>query len=139
MIAGLFGIVLQVLLASLLGLLGLVFTGLAATLRLLPFVLPAAIRLIRRATLLSFRLYAAVLTAVAPALKARCRVDIFALPWRLLATVALSLCIGLVSILVIGLPASRPIVTICVIHGLLAGLQSGQPASPSGFQMGERQ
>ncbi len=139
MISGLFGVVLQVLLASLLGLLGLVFTGLAAALRLLPFVLPATVRLIRRAMLLSFRLYAAVLAAVAPALKARCHVDIYALPWRLLATVALSLCIGLVSILVAGLPASQPILTICVIHGLLAGLQSGQPASPSGFQMGDRQ
>ncbi len=138
MIAGLLGVVLQVLLASLLGLMGLVFTGLAAALRLLPVALPAATRLVRRAMLLSFRLYAAVLAAVAPALKARCRIDIYALPWRLLATVALSLCIGLVSVLAIGLPASRPIVTICVIHGLLAGLQSGQPASPSGFQMGDR-
>ena len=56
MIAGLLGVVLQVLLASLLGLLGLVFTGLAAALRLLPFVLPAATRLVRRAMLLSFLL-----------------------------------------------------------------------------------
>lgn len=138
MLAGLFGVVLQVLLASLLGLLGLVFTGLAAALRLLPFALPAAVRAIRRTMLLSFRFYDAVLAAVAPSLRERLGIDVLALPWRLTVTVGLSLCIGLAIVMVIGLPASRPIFLFLFVHGVLAGLQGGGPRGSSGFQMGMR-
>ena len=116
----------------------LVFLSLAALLRLLP-VLLNAIRLGLRAILiLSYRLYALVLTRVAPEVEERLGFDILTGIPRLVATVLLSLVSGLLFVTITHLPLTAWIWVLLVLHGLAVGLAWDEIAQPGGLQLGGR-
>ena len=116
----------------------LVFLSLAALLRLLP-VLLNAIRLGLRAILiLSYRLYALVLTRVAPRVEEQLGIDILTGIPRLVATVLLSLVLGLSFVALSHLPLTGWIWVLLVFHGLAVGLAWDEIAQPGGLQLGGR-
>jgi hypothetical protein len=114
------------------------FFSLAALLGLLP-VFARFLRICLRALLiLSYRLYLIILTLVAPLVERWVGVDPL-LGWpRLVATLTLSLIIGMVVLALTPLTATAISLGLIVVHGLAVGLAWDEIAAPGGLQLGAR-
>ena len=113
--------------------LGLILSGLAALLRLLPRLTRLGLR---GFLILSFRLYHLLLTRVAPGVEQHLNVKVLAAPSRVVACFLLSLVLGLSFLLLTNLPVTGWGVGLSLLHGLAVGLAWDEIEKPGGLQLG---
>ncbi len=126
----------NILMAGFLFSLNMIFLIVAAALRLLPSLLNVARRAIRIFMVLSFRLYSLILTNLAPLIGSYFGVNILTGYLRILSTIILSLTLGLLLSVLIGLPISGWSIGILATHGLFVGLAWDEVTKSEGFQLG---
>ena len=141
MLSAVVGFLLQLLLAVLLASLDVLLVSLAATMRLVPALTRLLLRLLRRLIIVSTRVYATILSAIEPEIQRRFGVRILTGPWRVLASIVLSLLLGILLLLGTGLPANKWTVGLPVLHGLVVGLlwDEDEAEEPSGLHLGTKQ
>lgn len=113
--------------------------ALAGTLRLFPSFLKSGRVMLRKFMGLSFKFYQLILGQTAPFLQNRWGFNILVGLLRIISTIVLSLILGLLILLLLGLPISIWTIGLCFIHGLTVGLVWGEMEPPiaEGFRMGE--
>jgi hypothetical protein len=114
----------------------MVFLSIAGLLRLLPRFLHL-IRLGSRSFLiLSFRFYHLLLTRMAPVIQQHLNIHILVGHARVVATLLLSLSLGLLFLALTNLPVTRWSVGLSLLHGLAVGLAWDEIEKPGGLQLG---
>ena len=114
----------------------LFFLSLAALLRFLPSLLALGARGLRGFFILSVRFYHLLLVRVAPFLHRRLGIDVLNGFTRLLATLLLSLVLGLSMLVLASFPVNEWSVGLLIIHGLLVGLIWDEIEEPRGLKLG---
>jgi hypothetical protein len=114
----------------------LAFFSIAALLRLLPHFLSLIQRALRVFLILSFRFYHLVLTCIAPTIQQLLNVDILVGSARIVASLLLSLVLGLLFILVTGWIVTGWSIVLFLLHGLFVGLAWDEIGNPAGLQLG---
>jgi hypothetical protein len=111
--------------------------ALAGIIRLMPTLFRSGRVILNQFMDLSYQFYRFVLGNVAPFLRERWGFNILVGALRVVATVILSLVLGLLFLLVFGLPFNVWTVGLCILHGLAVGLVwGGAEAVSEGFRMG---
>jgi hypothetical protein len=116
--------------------LSLVLLSFAGLLRLLPRFLAFIHLVLRCFLILSYRLYHLLLARTAPAIQQRLGFDVLVGHWRLVACLTLSLCLGLLFLVLTGLPVTGWGVGLSLLHGLAVGLAWDEIQAPGGLQLG---
>jgi len=112
--------------------------SLVILLRFLPNILSFLLRIVRGTLILSFRLYRAILSYFAFPLQSNLHVDVLnGLP-RVVATVGLSLSLGVPLFLLTNWTATGLAIVLCILHGLLVGLAWDEIQAPGGLQLGSK-
>jgi hypothetical protein len=114
------------------------FLALAVLVRLIPAFARFMRLCLRAFFILSYRLYALVLWPIATPLKKYLGLNILAGLWRVLATVGLSLGVGLALVVITHGPLTGWIVALFVLHGLIVGLVWDEIEHPSDLQLGAK-
>ena len=117
--------------------LNMIILVLAGLLRMLPSFLRSLRGLIRFIMILSTRLYKLILTRAAPILNQHLGVDILKGFARIVTTIMLSLCIGLLIMYLLHLPINGLTVGICILHGVVVGLAWDGISSRGNLNLGD--
>ena len=116
--------------------LSLAFLSIAALLRLLPRFLNLIRLGLRGLLILSFRFYHLLLTRMAPIIQQRLNIDILAGHLRVIASLLLSLILGLLFLLLTNLSVTGWGIWLSLLHGLAVGLAWDEIEKPGGLQLG---
>jgi hypothetical protein len=116
--------------------LGLVFLSIVTFLRLLPQLLYWIRVGLRGFLILSFRFYHLLFTRMAPTIQQRLDINILIGHWRVVASLLLSLILGLLFLFLIGWSVTRWRVVLALLHGLSVGLAWDEIEKPGGLQLG---
>jgi len=114
----------------------LVFLSIAALLRLLPQFLKLIRLGLRGFLILSFRFYHLLLTRIAPVIQQCLNINVLTVHLRVVASLLLSLILGLVFLFLTSLPVTGWSVGLSVLHGLSVGLAWDEIEKPGGLQLG---
>jgi len=110
--------------------------NLAALLRLLPQFLKLIRLGLRGFLILSFRFYHLLLTRIAPVIQQCLNINVLTVHLRVVASLLLSLILGLVFLFLTSLPVTGWSVGLSVLHGLSVGLAWDEIEKPGGLQLG---
>ena len=110
---------------------------LAGLLRMLPSFLKFARHVIRITMVLSIRFYNLILTRAAPMLGQHFGINILKGFARIIASILLSLGIGLLILCLFRLPINGLTVGICILHGFIVGLVWDGISSAENLNLGD--
>lgn len=149
MIGAVGGLFVQLITASIVFGVNVFFTLTASLIRSLPWLVPLVARLTWRWLLFTCRLYVWALTPLQPVLRRGLRINLLARTPRRIATILLSLCAGMVILLlfqspfqlwrwIAGVPFGVWLLALCILHGWLVDRIWDSFPDDSGLHMGER-
>lgn len=118
--------------------LNLLITSLAVLIRQSPAILDQVRRSLRFLFILSYRIYAAVLSRLAPLIYRLTHINLLTRWPRLLASLSLSLLLGTGFYLLLGLAIGLGSIGLCAVHGLLVGGLWDELTEPGSIRLGER-
>lgn len=115
-----------------------VFMSLGGLLRLLPRLLRLLFSLLRALLILSFRLYALLISQLSPLFEHLFHVSLRQGLGRLLACLTFSLVLGLIGLWLFGLPIAWWHIGLLLLHGVTVSLVWEEIQKPGSLQLGER-
>ena len=111
--------------------------ALAGIIRLMPSMFRSGRMILNQFMDFSYQFYRFIMSHIAPFFQERWGFNILVGSFRVLTTVVLSLVLGLLFLLIFGLPLNVWTVALCILHGLAVGLVwGGAEVVSEGFRMG---